>query len=133
MLVILFVLNLFTVNAQSSDPNNYFKNRSWDLKWKEHSLEAKSVYEEDPVSQPNRLNIDLVCKNSVQKVSVLKDYKYCGLDSISIVGDNVTIYFTDYNPNDPRGYCTFKRIENFKIKAICNDKAKNNPSSGKTK
>ena len=106
--ILFFTTPLF---ANEMDPNGYFKSRTWNLKWGKHKLKAKSVYDSEPISQPNRLNVDLICKGTKKRISVVEDLKYCGLNSISVLGNRVVIYLNDYGPNDPRGYCSRKRKE----------------------
>lgn len=134
--VLLAFTTLFLINpilAGEADPNNYFKNRTWNLKWEKHKLKAKSVYDSEPISQPNRLNVDLICKGTKKRIPVVEDLKYCGLQSISVLGDRVIIYLSDYDPNDPRGYCNLRRKEpeQYNIPKECKSSRKNSKSKKK--
>lgn len=101
-------LNAF---ADQPDPDGYFKNKTWNLEWQKNKLIAKQVYDGEPISQPNRLNVDMICTGSNKKVNVVENLKYCGIRSISVLGDRVVIHLNDYNSMDPQGYCTTKRKE----------------------
>lgn len=121
--------------ADEADPNNYFKNRTWNLKWGKHKLKAKSVYETEPISQPNRLNVDLICKGTKKRIPVVEDLKYCGLNSISVLGDRVVIYLNDYDPYNSQGYCGQKRKEpeQYRIPKECEVSKKASKSKKKTR
>lgn len=97
------------------DPNSYFSNRSWSVEvTKLTYVFAKSTYQGEPVQKPNNLFMELRCPGK-KKVPMVKSLKYCGLDSISMVGNKLEIMFVDYNYKDKKGYCTKKRKQYFPI------------------
>lgn len=124
-----FIIFLFLGNfaaAENTDPNDYFKERKWSLKWKDHAVELKSEYIEEPVSKPNLLKAEIICNKTKKRENLLNDFKFCGLDSVTIIGDQLVMNLADYDPNDPSGYCKIKRQEKVGIsKNLCSDVKKN--------
>lgn len=101
--------------ADSDDPNGYFKSRDWQIKVnKTDKLQAKSEYYGEPVQTPNFLTAELVCGNK-KVVKVIDGLKYCGIDSLKMVGGKLEIMFVDFNSQDPKGYCTKQRKKYFEL------------------
>lgn len=98
--------------AGNADPNNYFKNRKWTVdSGKDGFLHVENTYVAEPIHKPNKLDIYLQCPHSKKKVLVVKDYKYCGINAVTIIGKKVELLLVDFNSSDPRGYCTLRRKE----------------------
>lgn len=102
--------------VQQSDPNGYFQKREWTLNVNASSkLHVVSEYKGEPIQNPNSLTAYLICPKN-KKVVAVENFKYCGIDSVSITGGNLELYVVDFNPTDPKGYCSKnKRVQSFKI------------------
>ncbi len=116
---ILALISLLTCNqaqATGGDPNGYFTNREWKMDInKTDKLEATSEYFGEPIQEPNFLSAKVICGSDKKEITIIDGLKYCGLDSIKPIGGKLEVLFTDFNPEDPKGYCTKKRTEYFKI------------------
>ncbi|MCJ8275538.1 MAG: hypothetical protein HRT44_00410 [Bdellovibrionales bacterium] len=117
---LVFILFSFVIGiaalADSSDPNNYFTDKKWTVDaGKQGKLFIQSKYVVEPVNKPNHLYIDLKCSKSKKKINVVKKFKYCGIDAVSVIAGKVELMLTDYNPADSRGYCTKKRKQYLKL------------------
>jgi len=110
---VLIILNITPSFADQADPNDYFKNRSWTLKnSKNLMVNIDSKYLGEPIQKPNQLNVSIQCSKSNVK-TVVKNYGYCGLDSVNVIGHQLVIQFVDYDSRDPMGYCKIKRQKKF--------------------
>ncbi len=112
LILVLFPLSLW---ADNSDPNGYFKDRKWSLNnSKKQNIEVVSKYAGEPIQKPNRLMAYIQCPNKTKKM-IVEGHQYCGLDSVSVLGNQLQILFTDYDSRDPRGYCMIKKQVQFPI------------------
>lgn len=100
--------------ALETDPNGYFKDRQWTLKNSaKQNIQVTSEYKGEPVQRPNSLQASIQCGKKT--VWIVQNHKYCGIDAVQVIGNILEIHFADYNPKDPRGYCTRKNQKKFTI------------------
>ena len=113
--LVLFFLFPSFLFAKMDDPNGYFKDRSWKLKYKKTKIvKIQSRYYAEPVQTPNLLTAELKCSKD-KNLAIISGFKYCGINSLRVLGSYLEIDFSDYNPNDSRGYCTIRSKKKFKI------------------
>lgn len=116
LLFISLTLSSLSLQAKDHDPNNYFKDRSWKVDaGKYGTLVVKNEYRAEPVKKPNKLNIVLLCPKTKEKRVIIKDYKYCGIDAVSVVGGKVELMLADFSLKDSRGYCTKRNKRYFPL------------------
>ena len=115
-ILILFVFSFIVVNvsakekARDYDPNDYFKDRSWSVDaGKQGTLNINTEYRAEPVKSPNKLKITLKCSKSKKEITILENFKYCGVNAVSVVGNKVELLLTDFDFKDSKGYCNIPR------------------------
>lgn len=115
LLIFIFPLVTFA-ESDTSDPNGYFRPRSWSIKddshKPDHYISAKSEYRAEPIQKPNKLVVEHRCgKKTIPMFTI----KYCGINSMKMVGGKLEIMFVDFHYKNPKGYCTKKRTQYFKV------------------
>ena len=105
----------FGIANSDLDPNGYFHNRKWELKTSDgKKILINSKYVEEPVQTPNRLNAHIKCSENTKKFFI-KDLPYCGIDSVSIMGKQLEVQFSDFDFEDIQGACSKKRKQSIPI------------------
>lgn len=134
---IVFLATLLTATlclADNHDPNGYFKDRSWNIKVGDLGLvKVTSEYRAEPIMKPNKMKVRIKCAGTNKTVTVTDSYKYCGVDSVSVLGDKLVLMLTDYDPSHPQGYCVTKRRDTIQLPKSCSDRGVASISKKKNK
>ncbi len=110
------------VKRKATDPNNFFKDRTWNWDIKDYGkLHATSRYIGEPINTPNLLKLSVICPDGKkQYYPIVKGFKYCGITSISPAGRMLVVHFMDWNSNKPTKSCSTKRVERIVLPDVCN-------------
>lgn len=126
ILISLLAFSATTAHAKgTADPNSYFHEKSWSVDVKHPTfVYAKSVYNGEPVQKPNSLMAEHRCGYKKKRIPMFKGLKYCGIDSVAVVGGKLEVMFVDFNYKNSKGYCTKRRKQYFKIPSCSKKPAK---------